>query len=75
METKQYLMQISRLDRMIQNKMSELAQFRELAFGLSAVKNEERVQSTPNFDKTSTIIAKIDAMERKLDEMIDDYVD
>ena len=41
MDTKQYLMQISRLDRMIQNKISEIAQFRELSYGISAIKKEE----------------------------------
>ena len=41
MDTKQYLQQISRLDRMINNKLSEISQLRELAMSVSAVKNEE----------------------------------
>ena len=75
MDTKQYLQQISRLDRMIQNKLAEISQLRELAMSVSAVKNEERVQNTPNFDKIGTAYCKIEEMEEKLDKLIDEYVD
>lgn len=75
MDTKQYLSQISRFDRMIKNKMTELAQYKELAYGLSAIANEERVQTTPEFDKMSGKVAKIIEMEKKIDSLIDEYVD
>ena len=75
MDTKTYLQQISRLDRMINNKLSEISQLRELAMSGSAVKNEERVQNTPNFDKIGTAYCKIEEMEEKLDKLIDEYVD
>ena len=67
MDTKTYLQQISRLDRMINNKLSEISQLRELAMSVSAVKNEERVQNTPNFDKIGTAYCKIEEMEEKYD--------
>ena len=75
MDTKTYLQQISRLDRMINNKLSEISQLRELAMSVSSVKNEERVQNTPNFDKIGTAYCKIEEMEEKLDKLIDEYVD
>lgn len=75
MDTKQYLGQISRLDRMIKNKMTELSQYKDLAYGLSAITNEERIQSSPDFDKMTGKVAKIIEMERKIDSLIDDYVD
>lgn len=75
MDTKQYLNQISRLDRMINNKLSEISQLRELAMSVSAIKNEERVQTTPNFDKIGTTYCKIEEMEEKLDKLIDEFVD
>lgn len=75
MDTKQYLGQIGRLDRMIKNKMTELSQYKDLAYGLSAITNEERVQSSPDFDKMTGKVAKIIEMERKIDSLIDDYVD
>ena len=75
MDTKQYLQQISRLDRMINNKLAEISQLRELTMSVSAVKNEERVQTTPNFDKIGTAYCKIEAMEENLDKLIDEFVD
>lgn len=73
--TKEYLSQISRLDRMIKNKLTELSQLKELSCGLSAIQNEERVQTTPNHDKLGTAYCKIEEMEENLDKLIDEYVD
>lgn len=59
---------------MINNKLSELAQLKNLSCSISAVQAGDRVQSTPNFDKIGTNYAKIDEMERKIDSLIDEYV-
>lgn len=75
MTTKDYLNQVGRLNRMINNKLIEIAQFKELACSISAIQTGERVQTTPNYDKIGTAYAKIDEMERKLDKLIDTYVD
>lgn len=75
MDTKTYLSQIGRLDLMIKNKISELSSLREMCYGLTGMSNEERVQSTPNFDKIGTAVAKIDDLERKTDRLVDEYVD
>jgi len=75
MTTKDYLNQINRLNMLVNNKLAEIAQYRELSCSISAVKNEEKVMASPNQDKIGTNIAKIDEMERKLDEIIDDYID
>lgn len=75
MTTKDYLNQISRLNRMINNKLSEITQLRELSCSISAVRNEERVKSSFNPDKIGSTYAKIDEMEHSLDKMIDEYID
>ena len=75
METKVYLQQINRLDRMIKNKLTELAQLKELTYGISAISNEERVQTTLDPDKFSGKIAKIIEIENKIDSLVDEYVD
>lgn len=75
MTTKEYLSQISRLDRMIKNKLTELSQLKEMTCGLSTIPNEERVQSTPNFDKIGTAYCKIESMEENIDKLIDEYAD
>ena len=75
MTTKEYLGQISRLNRMINNKLTEIAQLKDMAVSISAPQSGERVQTTPNFDKIGTKYAKIDEMERKIDGMEDELVD
>ena len=75
MTTKEYLGQISRLNRMINNKLTEIAQLKDMAASISAPQSGERVQTTPNFDKIGTKYAKIDEMDRKIDGMVDELVD
>lgn len=75
MTTKEYLNQIIRLNRMINNKLVEIQQLRDLALGISSISTGERVQSTPDFDKIGSKMAKIDELEKNLDETIDKYVD
>ncbi len=75
MTTKEYLGQISRLNRMINNKLTEIAQLKDMVESISAPQSGERVQTTPNFDKIGTRYAKIDEMERKIDGMVDELVD
>ena len=74
MTTKDYLNQISRINRMINNKIVELSQLKELACSISAVSGEDRVMVTPNFDKIGTKQAKIDEMERNIDALDDEYI-
>lgn len=60
---------------MINNKLVEIQQLRDLALGISSISTGERVQSTPDFDKIGSKMAKIDELEKNLDETIDKYVD
>ena len=57
---------------MINNKLTEIAQLKDMAASISAPQNGDRVQTTPNFDKIGTKYAKIDEMERKIDCMVDE---
>lgn len=75
MTTKDYLNQISRLNRMINNKLVEIQQLKEMSCSISAITNSERVQTSLSPDKIGSNIAKIDEMERNIDSMIDEYVD
>lgn len=60
---------------MINNKLTEIAQLKDMAASISAPQSGDRVQTTPNFDKIGTKYAKIDEMERKIDGMVDELVD
>ena len=73
--TKEYLNQISRLDRMIKNKLSELSQLKELSHCLSSVSIGERVQTALNHDKIGAAYCKIESAEENIDKLIDEYVD
>lgn len=75
METKAYLKQIGRLDRMIKNKIIELDQYRDLEYSLGAISNEERVQTTLNPDKFTKKVEKVIQLEQKIDKLIDAFVD
>ena len=75
MTTKDYLNQISRLNRMINNKLVEIQQLKEMSCSISAITNGEKVQTSLSPDKIGSSIAKIDEMERNIDSMIDEYVD
>lgn len=75
MGTKEYLQQIGRYDRLINNKLVELAQYRSMACSVSAVKNDERVQSSPSYDTLDKIVSKIEQMENEIDMLVDRYID
>lgn len=75
MDTKTYLNQISRLDRMIENKLSELAEIKTMAFGVPALNDEERVQTSGDKDRIGNAVAKIIDMEKEIDELVDRFVD
>lgn len=60
---------------MINNKLSELAELKELSKSISAVSNKERVQTSMEQDKIGNVLSKIDEMEREIDKMIDSYSD
>ena len=74
METKEYLQQIGRYDRLINNKLVELAQYRSMACSVSAVKNDERVQSSPSYDTMDKIVSQIEQMENEIDMLVDRYI-
>ena len=75
METKEYLQQIGRYDRLINNKLVELAQYRSMACSVSAVKNDEKVQSSPSHDTMDKIVSKIEQLENEIDMLVDRYID
>ena len=75
MTTKNYLNQISRLDSVIQNKLTEIMQCRELSVSLTAVSSDIKVRTSPDMDKIGNSIARLAEMEQQLDELIDHYVD
>lgn len=74
MTTKEYLGQISRLTRQIDNKLVELYQFRTLATSITISTGGEHIVSSPTNDKMDNTVIKIMQMEEEIDKEIDKLV-
>ena len=75
MDTKQYLSQIERLDRMIQNKMSEIYQLKTMACSVTVSNEKERVQTSSDNDRLGSTVAKIVDLEKETDMLVDRFID
>ena len=75
MITKQYLGQLERLDKMIQNKLSEIYQLKTMAGSVTVSNNSERVQTSADKDRLGNTIAKIVDLEKETDRLIDSFID
>ena len=74
MTTKQYLKQIERLDLMIENKLSELYNLKNMAVSIGSPSNNDRVQSSSSYDKIGDKVAKLVDMESEVDKLVDAYI-
>lgn len=75
MTTKQYLSQIGRLDRQIQNKLSEIYQLKTMAYGVAVSNDGERVQTSGDKDRLGSVVAKIVDLEVETDDIVDRFVE
>ena len=65
MTTKQYLNQIHRIDQIINNKLSEIYQLKNLACSISVSSDSDRVQTSSNQDPLGNAVAKIVDLENE----------
>lgn len=75
MTAKEYLEQIKKLDKLIENKMYEKIQWKSIATGTSASTGGERVQSSGNPQKMECAVTRYIEIESEIDALIDEYVD
>lgn len=75
MDTKQYLQQIERLDKMIQNKLSEIYQLKTMACNVTVSNDSERVQTSSDKDRLGSTVAKIIDLEKETDKLVDSFID
>lgn len=72
---KEYLEQIHRYDCVINNKLAEIMQWRELAISIGSQRMDiEKVKSSPK-NKITEMVEKIDMLETELQGIIDEYID
>lgn len=75
MDAKKYLQQVSKLNKLIENKMIELAQWKSMATSTGTFSDGERVQSSGNQQKMAEAVGRYIDIERELDACIDRYID
>lgn len=75
MDAKCFLRQVEKLDARIRNKLIEQQQWRDIALGITANMDGERVQSSGARSKMAEAIDKCVDMEREIDSLIDSLID
>lgn len=75
MDVKDFLRQPEKLDVRIKNKLIEQQGWRELALGITANMEGERVQSSGTKTKMADAVEKCVDMEAEIDRLIDELID
>ena len=73
MTTKQYLNQIHRIDQIINNKLPEIYQLKNLACSISVSSDSDRVQTSSDQDPLGNAVAKIVDLENEVNDCIDQF--
>ena len=74
MNTKTYLNQISRLDKMIQNKLSEIYRLKTIACSVTVSTDKEAVDVSTDKDKLGSTVTKIVDLEKDTDKLVDEFM-
>ena len=74
-EAQVFLGQVEKLEAIIQNKQIEKQQWRDIALGITANMDGERVQSSGAKQKMADAVNKCVDMEAEIDRLIDDLID
>ena len=72
---KEYLGQLDKANAMIENKMAEMAQWKSVAYGITAHSDGERVQSSGNPQKMADAINRVVDLQAEINIMIDRMID
>lgn len=74
MTTESYLGQIERLEKMIQNKISEIQRLKTIACSVTVSNEGERVQKTTEKDKLGLIVSKVVDLETETEGVVSDFL-
>lgn len=76
MRAKDYLRQLRKLDKLIENKLAEKQRWKEIAIGSgSSFSDMERVQSSGNKQKMADAVCHYISIEDEIDQAIDRLID
>ena len=75
MNAKEFLRQIKKLDKLIENKMAEVQKWKEIASNTSKHVTGERVQSSGNPQRIADAICRYIDLEREINQDIDRLIE
>lgn len=75
MKAKDYLNQLVKLDTIIQNKLVEKALWKDVALGITAHSEGDRVQSSGSQQKMANAVERCVDLEREINHLVDCLID
>lgn len=75
MKAKEYLLQLKKKDKLIENMLVEREQWKAIATSVTQHITADRVQSSGNQQKMADAVLKLVEIDKEIDEAIDNYVD
>jgi RNase H-fold protein (predicted Holliday junction resolvase) len=75
LKAQDFLRQVRKLDLQITNKLIEQQQWKDIALGITANMDGERVQSSGSKSKMANAVEKCVDMETEIDSLIDKLID
>ena len=73
---KRYLLRLQKLDKLIQNKLWEIENLRDIALGITAARTDgDRVQASGNKERMADAVAKCIDLEAEINAHIDELYD
>lgn len=73
-EAQKYLEQVERLETIIENKLTEKQRWKEIALGITANMDGERVQSSGAKNKMANAVSKCVDIEAEIDSYVDSLI-
>lgn len=74
MKAKDYLLQLKKLDKLIENKLAEKAQWKAIALNTTASMDGERVQTSGSQQKMADAVDRCVDIDREIDSRVDELV-
>ena len=74
-EAKEFLSQVKRMDVLIKNKLVECQQWKDIALGITANMDGERVQSSGSQSKMADALIKCMDIENEVNALVDKLID
>ena len=75
MNAKDFLLQVKKLDKLIENKLAEVQRWKEIANNTTVNMSGERVQSSGNHDTVENAICTYLDLEKEINQRIDELID